>query len=339
MNRMARDPDGRVEIFTETANRRGISPVIVEKDFWVCWTLAQVFENPEESPSFLFKGGTSLSKVFNAIQRFSEDIDLSINRHDLGFEDERDPARATTRNQQKKLLAELEEAKIRHIHAELVPQLKGRFGAALDESSDWSLEIDPKNSENVVFTYPVVPLEEDETAGSDIKREVLLEFGARSDHWPARFHEVEPYAAEEFPGEFRQPSVKVNTLEAERTFWEKITILHTMFHHSEPKTFRMSRHYYDVHMMTHGNIGPRALTNLKLLEDVVAHKNLFFRSAQANYERARPGTLRLEPNATLASDLKRDYDRMKEMFFDEPPTFDGITQTLAELEERINSLA
>ena len=100
MNRMARDPDGRVEIFTETANRRGISPVIVEKDFWVCWTLGQVFENPEESPSFLFKGGTSLSKVFNAIQRFSEDIDLSINRHDLGFEDERDPARATTRSQQ-----------------------------------------------------------------------------------------------------------------------------------------------------------------------------------------------------------------------------------------------
>ena len=103
---MARDPDGRVEIFTETANRRGISPVIVEKDFWVCWTLAQVFENPEESPSFLFKGGTSLSKVFNAIQRFSEDIDLSINRHDLGFEDERDPKRATTRNQQKKLLSD-----------------------------------------------------------------------------------------------------------------------------------------------------------------------------------------------------------------------------------------
>ena len=84
---MARDPDGRAEIFTETANRRGISPLIVEKDFWVCWTLGQVFENPRESPSLLFKGGTSLSKVFKAIQRFSEDIDLSINRHDLGVKE------------------------------------------------------------------------------------------------------------------------------------------------------------------------------------------------------------------------------------------------------------
>ncbi|MCH8906353.1 MAG: nucleotidyl transferase AbiEii/AbiGii toxin family protein [Candidatus Heimdallarchaeota archaeon] len=115
MNRTALDPDGRAELFIETANRRGISPIVVEKDFWVCWTLGKLFENPEESPSLLFKGGTSLSKIFRAIERFSEDIDLSINRHDLGFKDTRDPALARTGNLQKKLLEELEQAKINHL--------------------------------------------------------------------------------------------------------------------------------------------------------------------------------------------------------------------------------
>lgn len=336
---MALDPDARAEVFIETANRRGISPLVVEKDFWMCWTLGKLFENPEETPSFLFKGGTSLSKVFRAIQRFSEDIDVSINRHDLGFEDRRDPALAPTSNQQKKLLAELEQAKIRHIHAKLVPQLKERFAGALDEQSEWSLEIDPANSDKVVFVYPAVSLEQDATPDSYIRREVLLELGARSDHWPARVHEIQPYAAEEFPSEFRQPAVTVKTLDAERTFWEKITILHAMFHHSRPNSFRASRHYYDVHMMAHGPICTRALENLKLLEQVAAHKKLFFRSAQANYDLARPGTLRLQAHDTLAALLKRDYDRMTEMFFDDPPPFDAITETLMALERRINALA
>jgi hypothetical protein len=81
------------------------------------------------------------------------------------------------------------------------------------------------------------------------------------------------------------------------------------------------------------------LENLKLLEQVAAHKKLFFRSAQANYDLARPGTLRLQAHDTLAALLKRDYDRMTEMFFDDPPPFDAITETLMALERRINALA
>ncbi|HZG44570.1 MAG TPA: nucleotidyl transferase AbiEii/AbiGii toxin family protein [Longimicrobium sp.] len=84
-------PEERAELFQETASRRGVLPAIVEKDFWVCWTLRRLFLHPERRPAMLFKGGTSLSKVYNVIERFSEDIDLSLDRHDLGFSGDLDP--------------------------------------------------------------------------------------------------------------------------------------------------------------------------------------------------------------------------------------------------------
>ena len=84
-------PEDRAALFNQTAVTRGISPEIAEKDFWVCWTLHQVFQF-RDFPRLIFKGGTSLSKAFGIVQRFSEDIDLVINRHQLGFNDENDPA-------------------------------------------------------------------------------------------------------------------------------------------------------------------------------------------------------------------------------------------------------
>lgn len=84
-------PADREALFTQTAAQMGISPEIVEKDFWVCWVLLRI-SRLEGFPRIIFKGGTSLSKVFGIIKRFSEDIDLVINRHEIGFADGDDPA-------------------------------------------------------------------------------------------------------------------------------------------------------------------------------------------------------------------------------------------------------
>lgn len=96
MNGIATNHDDRADVVQETASRLGFTPAIIEKDFWVCWSLQKLFVSDERLPSLLFKGGTSLSKVFKVIQRFSEDIDISLDRHDLGFKDERDPTNASS---------------------------------------------------------------------------------------------------------------------------------------------------------------------------------------------------------------------------------------------------
>lgn len=131
----ALDRDTRARLFEETAARLGIGrAAIIEKDFWVCWTLRRLFAlqntQKEAHPVFVFKGGTSLSKVFGLIQRFSEDIDLSLDWHGLGFTGERDPAKAGT-SRRKRLLEELRDTCESYIASTLVPALRKDFATVL----------------------------------------------------------------------------------------------------------------------------------------------------------------------------------------------------------------
>ena len=111
----------RNQLFQETASRRGVRIEIIEKDFWVCWTLKNLFDLPEIGEHFIFKGGTSLSKVFQVIERFSEDIDVSINRDYLGFDGEEDPENVEGSNKRKRQLEALKEACQSKIGEELAP--------------------------------------------------------------------------------------------------------------------------------------------------------------------------------------------------------------------------
>jgi hypothetical protein len=167
---------------------------------------------------------------------------------------------------------------------------------------------------------------------------VRLEFGARSDHWPAIEGIVEPYAASEFPGLFARPRTTVRTLAAERTFWEKVTLLHAEHHRpaDKPIAGRLSRHYYDVVRLYQNPIGQQALRQMDLLVSVVKHKTLFFHSGWANYHSARPGSIRLLPAPERVAELERDYQAMVEMIFGDPSPFDEILSLLGELERRLN---
>lgn len=328
----------RAELFTETAARMGVDPHIIEKDFWVCWTLQRLAALDAPMMGLMFKGGTSLSKAYGLIERFSEDIDLSLDRHALGFTGERDPASdAISGGQRKRLLEELAETATTLVQGELKDQIEAAMQTALNRQ-DIDLATTVEDDQTLIFTYPA-SLGEGPTARY-VKPVVRLEFGARSDHLPAEARDITPYAAEHFRGQFKMPAIQVKTLGAERTFWEKATILHMLYHQADTKVLgeRMSRHYYDMAQLAQSDVKAKALNNMALLDEVALHKTRFFPAAWAKYQEAKPPTLKLVPHDNLQKKLRADYKAMNEMIFGEAPAFESIIKTINLLETEINHL-
>ena len=333
----------RMDLFLATARRRGLTAEIIEKDFWVCWTLKRVFTLPDPPAGLLFKGGTSLSKVFGVIERFSEDVDLSFNRAELGFRGDSDPLNATTGKKRKHGLEALAETCQRVIREKLLPQLVAVFGEALAEppSAAWGVELaeDDPDGQTVLFHYPTGNRSRSSGEPAYIQPAVRLEIGARSDHWPAVEATVMSYAAAEFPALFREPGCNVHALAAGRTFWEKATILHMWHHAPADKKFRdrQSRHYYDVVRLYRHELGMAAIKDTDLLLKVARHKEVFFPAAWARYTDAKPGTLRIVPPDARLPELEQDYRKMQEMIFGDPPAFERLLEVLREIEAVVNA--
>lgn len=333
-------PQDRADLFQQAAAqlRPARSPVIIEKDFWVCWTLRRLFEVLRVRPQLLFKGGTSLSKAYHLIERFSEDVDLSLSRRDLGFADSQDPEeQGISKKESQRRLEALVAACQQTIRERLLPELHNDFARVIG-TSGWSLALDPADPQTVIFTYPSSGV-----SGRDahyIRPAIRLEMGARSDDWPAEQRVIRSYAAEAFPEAFRvASSCSVRTMEAIRTYWEKATLLHADYHRPAQKASmeRVSRHFYDLYRLSQHEIGRQALTRLDLLDRVVTHKRLFFASSWASYETARPGTFHLVPREDRLAGLRRDYSEMQAMIFGEYPAWDEILSGLRNLERDINS--
>ncbi|MGE3109335.1 MAG: nucleotidyl transferase AbiEii/AbiGii toxin family protein [Phycisphaerales bacterium] len=329
----------REDLFTAVAAERGITAGVIEKDFWVCWVLKRLFTLEKPPAGLLFKGGTSLSKVYNAIQRFSEDVDLSFDRAALGFSGQTDPANLTSRKKREAALDELSAACRDLVRGEFLTLLRAEFDKALGGKEPWALDAadDAEDGQTLLFSYP--RLTRTGSGTRYVQDVVRLEFGARGDHWPAVTMPVVPYAAETMPRLFSAPRCSVTVLSGERTFWEKATILHMWHHIKDDRAFprRQSRHYYDLVSLYGHEIGKRAMADLSLLEAVAKHKSVFFHSGWANYENAKPGTLRLLPRAERLRELERDYDEMRgEMLFGTPPAFEQLLAVLREMEAAVN---
>jgi hypothetical protein len=334
-------PEQRAQLFEAAGARHEprMDAAIVEKDFWVCWTLRRLFEVLRFRPQLVFKGGTSLSKVYNAIERFSEDVDLSLSRRDLGFADDGDPEQpGISKREAKRRLEELVRECQRVIRDRLLPELRADFAGILGDGA-WTVVLDAADPQTVLFSYPKSKMEYG--LGTYIRPAIRLELGARSDDWPTVEGQITPYAAESFPQAFMAArSCRVHALEAARTFWEKATLLHAESHRpaDKPARERLSRHYYDLHRLASQPIASRALDQLGLLERVIAHKSFFFASSWAHYETARPNAFRLLPSEERQEELGSDYAEMRRMIFGEVPTWDAIVQGLTDLERRINAL-
>ncbi len=324
--------------FEVAAANLNIMPQLVEKDFWVCWILKTLFSLPEIGTHLTFKGGTSLSKCYNVIKRFSEDIDISIERTFLSKTKSIEPGKDKSNKENQKRLKELQEICKAKIGEVIVPSLKQAIATALPNKKEWNLALDEDapDGQTVLFTFPHAMASAIE---SYVKSSVKLEFGARADHWPVESATIVPYIVN-VPGESVVEGFSVRVLAAERTFWEKATILHMIYHRPAEKTVppRMSRHYYDVYAMANSLIYKKALEHISLLKDVAEHKALFFRDTKARYEEATPVGLKLLPRDDQTSTLKNDYRQMQQMFFEEPPTFDQIIEKLQVLEKEINRI-
>lgn len=332
-------PNDLGDLFRAAAAKRGLPEAIIEKDFWVCWVLKRIFTLDKPPAGVLFKGGTSLSKVYGVIDRFSEDVDLSFDRAGLGFGGADDPMVAASKKKQAAAVEKLAEACKVAVRDQLRPQLAEAFEAALGATSTWTLEAakDDADHATLLFRYPKTPI----PSAAYITPFVRLELGARADHWPAKPGIVKPFAAQDFPEQFKASECTVNALAAERTFWEKATLLHKWYHAAEGKQLRdrQSRHYYDLYRLYLSPFGQNALGDLPLLESVANHKRVFFAQAWAHYELAKPGTLRLVPPSARLKDLERDYRAMGQMIFGTPPPFAELMKTLEELEQKINAKA
>ncbi len=335
MNRIAQmSTRERAGIFQETAARKGLANAIVEKDFWVSWLLKQLFSIPALEGRLLFKGGTSLAKVFHAIDRFSEDVDLAVDYAALGFAGDRDPRQeGISKTRRGLILEQMLEACRDYVSGPFLRTLGARLQDILGEGP-WKLGVSPQDPNIVHFAYPAA----NPGRLDYIAPHVVLELGTHAEFVPHDRFTIKSFVAEEFPNVVEDAEIGLLALLAKRTFWEKATILHAEYYRAPEKSVpaRYSRHYYDVAQLVRGPIPAEALGDMALLADVVRHKQTFYPAAWAQYELARAGSLRLLPPASRIAALERDYRNMRVMIFGEPPQFAGIMEALATLEKGIN---
>ena len=324
----------REVLFGNTADRAGISnPAIVEKDFWVCFALDYLFHKSPWPQSFIFKGGTSLSKAYHVIERFSEDIDLIMDWRLLGY-GIREPWKERSKTQQdkfnKKAVADASEFLTRAF----APQIEKDLSVMIGRNIAVSMDPDDKEQCTVNIFYPHV------FNTGYIRQEIRLEIGPLAEWVPSHPVTISSTAAEQFPAAFKQAETIVPTVDVERTFWEKITILHKTAASYEQKGIpaRYARHYYDLYQMSRSEVKDKAFSRRELLEQDIRFKLKFYYAKNASYETAHIGTLRLVPSEDAIKDLSLDYAHMKDMIYGEKPSFDEIMETIEKLEDEINGL-
>jgi hypothetical protein len=261
-------------------------------------------------------------------------VDVSFHREFLGFGEDRNPEAASGKEQARRIEA-LQAACQDCIRETLLPGLQEAMTRLLGGTHGWSLRIDPADPQTVLFQFP--------QAGGPglayIAPAVRIELGARSDHWPSEDHPIRSYLAKIVDRPMGSASVR--SLAAERTFWEKATLLHAEAHRdpAKPMPPRYARHYHDLARMAVDPVAERALADAALRKRVVAHKSVYFRSGWARYDLAEPATFRLLPRNERTAELEADHRKMAPMFFSPPPPMETILDTLGQLEARIRQLS
>lgn len=318
----------RRALFQNTAAKMGLPNAIIEKDFWVCYMLDYLFHRSEWKDKIAFKGGTSLSKSFGLIERFSEDIDLILDWRVLGY-GINEPWQERSNNKQDIFNKEANERTEKFLRDAFLPSIKCNLQNELKGVDCYIDDLDPQT---VIFAY------KNDFNDEYVLPVIRLEIGALAAWTPAALKEITPYAAQEYPKLFLQPSTEVLTVLPERTFWEKATILHREANRPEGSKVppRYSRHYYDLYRMAKSAVRQSALAEKELLKKVVAFKEKFYRCPWAKYDEAKFGAIRLLPPKHNVATYKADYAHMQNMIFGEKPPFDDIMSELKRLEDEIN---
>jgi len=340
---LAADAGERRDLFLTTAQRLGTSGQNIEKDFWVCWVLDALFNRLPGGPRLLFKGGTSLSKGFGLIERFSEDIDVTVFRQDIGEAAEVAELAALSGKKREARLDAIRAACQHYINEELRPALAALLAKQLEASGQRTdagrVEVDPEDPDRqtLLLWYP-----ETTDPSAYVRSAVKIESGAKSALDPNQSHTVEPYVAGD-AADLDLKVANVTIVDPARTFWDKVVILHgtrRWFDHRgelRGEGQRVSRHYYDLFRLLASPAGASAASNMVLAADCVAHAQMFFFRRDFDLADAKPGRFTLMPKDGMTAALRTDYRAMSSMIFGKPPEFEEILDAIQRFEQALNS--
>ncbi|MGI9089597.1 MAG: nucleotidyl transferase AbiEii/AbiGii toxin family protein [Gemmatimonadaceae bacterium] len=351
---MRASDDDRRALFLTTSRRIGTAVQHVEKDFWVSWALDALFNGlPIDGPRLLFKGGTSLSKAYGLIDRFSEDVDVTVYRADLGQDASAEELLALSGKKRQARLDAIKASAQTYINGPLLEHLGHEIEHTM-QSSGQSAARTPEGGPRLVrdesdadrqtllFWYPTVTASSTSQVSGYIRSAVKIESGAKSALDPHQSAIITPYAAGDVP-QLDLAVQNVRTVDPERTFWDKLIILHGQRSWFERRGVlrgggqRISRHYYDVFRLSASSVAKHALADRTLAVDCARHARMFFNSPDLDLAHAIPGTLAIAPTESMMEPLRKDYAAMSGMIFGPVPAFDDVVAAIAELGDLVNA--
>lgn len=317
------DTEKRI-IYQDVSNKMGLPPQAIEKDVWVTLMLRMIFTT-DHADHFIFKGGTSLSKAFNLINRFSEDIDLGIDRKYLGFEGDLTPA------------------KVRKLRRACHSYVSGDFKNIL-ENKLIAYGVDPGSYELKVENTQVSD-QDPETIQVNFKslfdevsylaNNIKIEVSARSLIEPNQKVFIQSWIDPQYPGAaFVGEPFEVITTDPRKTFLEKLILLHEEFQKPTEKIryYRMSRHFYDLDQLLNSEFGPAAFEDKDLFKSIIAHRRVLTPVKTTNYDSLELKSLNIIPPAEHLENYKADYKEMQLSMIH------GKSLEFMDILERINSL-
>jgi len=320
----------KIDILNQASNRTGLPAIAIEKDWWVTLTLNASFDL-DYSSHIVFKGGTSLSKGWNLIERFSEDIDLAIDRKFFGFEVD------ISKNQIKKL----RKKSCEFFSTTFVSDLTNKFTAwkTIDECSLNAQEVkeSDKDPQIIEINYNSV-LEKSDY----LPQRVLIEISSRSLMEPSEVREINSIISDVFTSQsFAIEPFKISTVLSQRTFLEKMFLLHEEFLQdiSKIRINRLSRHLYDLEKIMDTEYGTAALKDKELFVSIVNHRKKFNAIRGLDYSNHIPGKIKIIPPNEIISDWEKDYTTMTEnMIYGEALSFDALIKRIEILQKRVNEI-
>jgi len=317
----------KIKVLEEIKVRTGFPLFIIEKDWWVVQTL-RLISQMDIAKHIVFKGGTSLSKAWGLIDRFSEDIDLAINREFLGFSGD------ISQTQVRKL----KDASNKYISNDFLFSLRKSFDdAGIKDVQLAVVDIKAPDDDPVKIevVYPTVT-----EYSAYIQPRVLLEIGSRSLMEPSSLRSFRSMIGQEFPNlPFADDDLHIRCVNPERTFLEKLFLLHE--EHQRPKEKMKikgkSRHFYDIYRISQTPYADKAMTDMELYKSIVAHRERFTKISGVDYASHFPPNLNPVPSPELIPEWERDYaDIQEQMIVSESVAFGKILNVLKQICEKIN---
>ncbi len=314
----------QIDLFNQIGATTGLPPFAIEKDAWVTLVLRILF-NSEIADQLVFKGGTSLSKAYELIKRFSEDIDLAINRQYFEYEED------LSKGQIRKLRRKSHDFSLNTLPSILVNQLQ-QYGI---KDSFYELEIPNKEISDQDPEIVHVNYNSVFDTKSYLPNRVQIEIGARSLLEPSESRKINSFIDQNFQDtEFSEKEFQVNTVKPQKTFLEKLILLHEEFQRPTKKvrSHRMSRHIYDIYQIANTKYGTEALKDKSLFKNIINHRERFTPIRNVNYQELKLNELNFLPPTKFEELYRQDYREMQtNMIYGNSPDFETLIDSLKKL--------